>query len=159
MTTFRADNNQLRNNVPSEKIPPGEARGVVRVAYDSFDLSAALTDSDVLKGPLIPKGARVHDVIMKFDDMGSTGVFDIGWAASEETDSDGSAIEAADQNGFADSIDVNTAAGVYQMADDAPSVAGLGKEFDAEVELEVTPTTSGDATSGNIKLWVYYSVE
>jgi hypothetical protein len=160
MTDFYGVNNTLsQQNVPSEKIGPGEQSGRLRVAYDSYTFSAALTTSDALYMMKIPKGARVIDVIVDSDDLGTTGDLNIGWEASPELDSSGSAVEAADADGFFAALDVNAAALVTSINKVGTSTAGYLKKFDAEVQVVIVPSENTTATSGSIALTVLYVVE
>ena len=154
MTDFYGVNNTLsQQNVPSEKIGPGEQSGRLRVAYDSYTFSAALTTSDALYMMKIPKGARVIDVIVDSDDLGTTGDLNIGWEASAD------GVEAADADGFFAALDVNAAALVTSINKVGTSTAGYLKKFDAEVQVVIVPSENTTATSGSIALTVLYVVE
>lgn len=152
MANFYGDNATLRDNtVPSGKIKVNQQHGRMRVAFDSFDFSAVLGTSDNLYMMEIPAGAKIWDVEVNSDDLGTTGVLNIGWEASV----DGG--EAADADGLFASLDVATAAVARQKM--ANSVAGFHKEFSEKVRVVITASTATTATSGNINLTVYYSVD
>src|SRR5262245_28101585 len=118
-------------NVPSDKIAPGDYSGRVRVLYDEYTFTAALATTDTLYLQKIPKGARVIEAVCMFDDLGSTGTFDIGWQAGA------TAAEAASSQGLFASLDVNSAADVIKMSNNAASPVGMFKEFTEEVQVVV----------------------
>jgi hypothetical protein len=141
-------------NEPSEKIDPGEQFGRVRVAFDSIDLSsqAAITTSDTVSLMKIPAGARVLEVVLASADVGTTGDANLGWAASAD------AVEAADADGFLVAVDINAAADVHKMTDQA-NVPGQFKKFASEVTETMTPSENFTATSGLLEVAVYYIKE
>lgn len=160
MATYYGSNATKREvNVPSQKAGNGEEGGVVRCLYDSFALSADLTTSDTIKMGFIPKGARVLDVHVAFDDLdASGGTMDIGWLASAVLDADGAAVVLADADGFINDADV-TSADVIKMSDNLANGAGQFKSFDEAVQVSISFGADTDATSGNIKVSVYYIVD
>jgi hypothetical protein len=153
MADFFGDNATLaQSNVPSEKIRVSDQHGRMRIAHDKITFAAELTTSDVLKLMKLPAGAKIYDVEINTDDLGTTGIFDVGWAASAEGG------EAADPNGLYAALDVATAANArLKMVN---SVAGYLKRFTEEVEIQVVPSTSTDAATGNdLNLTVWYVVD
>lgn len=140
-------------NVPEEKIPTGEQSGKLRVAYDKYSLAAAIS-TDTINLMLIPKGARIIDVVVKFADLSSgSGTLDVGWAASSD------AVESADDDGFFNELAVGSA-GCKSIVDTNASIVGHLKKFDAECRLIITNGgTSCDATSGDIEVTVLYTME
>jgi hypothetical protein len=145
--------------VPSSKVNTPDLNGNIKMAYFDFTISAAPADGDVLKLCKLPKGARVLDVEISAPDLGTAGVLNIGWAASAELDSAGSAVEAADADGFMVSVDVNAAAATQNMADaSGAAVPGYLKKFSAEVDVQIAIATAWTATSGTIKGYIKYAV-
>lgn len=142
------------NQAIPQLIPQGEEAGNMKIAYDEYTLSADLVGgTDTIRMMKLPKGARVLDVILKFDDLdGSGGTLDLGWEAGEE------AVESASPAGFLSNVDV-TSAGLVTMQDDQPSVAGLFKKFEEEVQVTIAVDGDTDATSGSIKLAIYYIID
>lgn len=161
MATYYGSNATKREvNVPSQKAGNGEVGGVVRCAYDSYALTGDLTTSDTIRMGFIPKGARVLDVHVAFDDLdASGGTMDVGWLASAELDADGAAVVLADADGFINDADVATAADVIKMSDNLANGAGQFKSFDADVQISISFGADTDATTGNIKVAVYYIVD
>lgn len=142
--------------VPSEKTAPGESDGRLRVIYDSYALGGvALVTGDVIRmGALLPSGSKVHDVKMIFPDLdaGAGARLDLGWLASAD------AAEAADTDGYGDSINVE-AAGVYSMFTSQSTRPGQNKTFSGSVQTAITVEAQGGtpATTGTIYLVVEYS--
>ena len=154
MTVFRGINaTRLLTDKPRNMIPVGEQAGRIRVAYDKYTFTAVIDTTDSLLVMKIPKGARVLDCIIKFADLGSTGAFNIGWQASSD------AVESADADGFFAAVDVNAAANVLSARDDAASPAGILKEFSAEVQVVIVPSTITTATSGDIEIFIEYVLD
>lgn len=145
-------------NDPKNMIAPGEISGVKQIAYFEYDILAAPTNGDVLKLFKLPKGARVLDFEVYAPDLGSAGTLNYGWAASAEL-SAGSAVEAADNDGFMASVDVNTAAAIQNMADVAGAkTPGYLKKFAAEVDVQIDIATAFTVTSGKIQGYCTYVV-
>lgn len=153
MTDFRGVNNTLRNNVPKEKIGVGEAYGVMRVAYDEYSFAAVIDTTDTLYMQEIPVNARVYDAVLKHADLGTTGLFNIGWQAGANGD------ESADADGFFAAVDVNSAADVQSARNDAAAPAGIHKSFSEAVQVVIVPTEVTTATSGDISLAIYFAVD
>lgn len=153
-TLYGVNADKILVDNPSAKVSVGDLGGRMRALYDTYELTGDLSASDVIKmGGLIPEGARVHEVILAFDDLGTTGALDVGWEAS----ADGG--EAADVDGFIDGADVNSAADVVKMSDNLAFGAGQFKEFSEAVQPIVTVATDTDATSGTISVAIYYTID
>lgn len=144
-------------DVPSTKIPADVQHGRIRIAYDEYTFTADLAAADVIHMGLLPKGARVVGYWLKADDLdASGGTLDLGWAASSET-SGGSAVEAADDDGFLSNVDVTSAITIGHQ--DQENMTGLGKKFSAEVAIQVKIEGDTDVTSGTLKTCVFYVVD
>lgn len=131
MASYNSINYQLTQNSPSEKIPPGESAGRVRVLRDSFVLtdgaSAGLNVNDEILFSKLPKNARVLDATLKIDkSLGVTGIFTLGFKAS--LDEDGAAL-AEDDNAFILSAD---GGGQAVHAKPAAGAAGIDRKFGAQ---------------------------
>ena len=153
-TYYGANATKRANQAIPALIGPGEVAGRLRVAYDSFALSADLVGgTDTIRMMTLPAGARVHNVQLYFDDLdASGGTLNVGWEASAD------AVESASAAGFLSAVDV-TSAGLVDMVDDQPTVAGMFKQFSAPVQVTIAPSGDTDATSGNIKLAVFYTTD
>lgn len=150
MSDFYGANNTLLRNVPEEKIAAQSGGGVLRVLSDSYTFSAIIDTTDTLHMMKIPKGAKIYQVEISADDLGTTGDFNIGWAASED------GVEAADADGFFAALDVNAAAITNSTM--VRSVAGFEKTFAAEVELVIVPSEITTATSGSVSVKITYAI-
>jgi hypothetical protein len=146
---------KLLVNNPPELSGVGEAGGRMRVIYDTYTLVADTASADVIyMGSLIPKGARVMQVMVKAADLdGSGGTVDIGWAASAD------AVEAADASGFFANVDVATAADVFSSSENAAAPAGIHKKFAAACQPIITFDGDCDATTGAISIAIWYILD
>lgn len=146
---------KLLVNNPPELSGKGESGGRMRVIYDTYTLTADTASADVLyMGALIPKGARVMEVMVKSADLdGSGGTLDVGWAASAD------GVEAVSASGFLANIDVATAADVFMMSENAAAPAGLHKQFTASCQPIITFDGDCDATSGSISIAIWYVLD
>lgn len=135
--------------VPVTKIRPGDQSGDIKCLAFDVTLAGAITTSDILKLGKIPKGARVLSMRFNCTDLGTTGAFNIGHAASDEKDSAGSPVEAAAATFLGSAIDVNTAA-VATTYFPAGS-----KRVAAEVDLQIVPSTATTA-AGTINGYLLY---
>ena len=149
LTTVKGVYRTLQENVPSEALDVTANYGRVRVLYDYYTVASAdeFGTDGLIRLFNIPKGARVLDFEVSVEAAGATGIFDLGWAASAELDSDGVAVVAADADGFFAAVDPGAAAVNRQVM---PSTRpGYMKKFDASVEVqadftEVTADSGGD---------------
>lgn len=104
--------------------------------YGEYTLLAELADGDLIKLFRLPAGARL--VGMRIVAPAATsGVFDIGWSASELGG------EVADPNGIASGLDVSSAVDASMSW----SIAGHNKEFSESVDIQIEGTT---VTNGSI---------
>jgi hypothetical protein len=77
----------------------------------------------------------------------------VGWEANS--------VDSADDDGFLASVDLNTAADTVSMSDQS-NMPGFGKKFSiggGDTQISITMTQATTATSGSIKLAVFYSVD
>jgi len=155
MTAYYGTNATLRDQtVPSGKCGVGEVNGRLRVAYDEWDVPAAVIAlSSTVDLFEIPSGARVLQAYCSFPDQGTTGTAKLGWLASDD------AVEAADLSGFIASIDMKTAADTVNMADASTPPAGMCKKFTAKCRAQLGITEAFDAGTGTIKAWIYYILD
>lgn len=157
---YGVNNTKLTQDAPKGKAGVGETAGRVRMLYDKYTFTAALTTSDALAMcGLIPKGARILNVFIKSSDLGTTGDINVGWLASEET-SGGSAVEAADADGFFAALDVNAAALSADLINSSfRNLDGFMKKFTAAVQPVIVPSENTTATSGSIEMAILYVVD
>ena len=118
----------------------GEWSGKLRVQYDSFEASSLASGSDISVARL-PKGAKVYDVAIHNDALGSG----VTLAVGDSADADRYITATAAAN-----------AGVISMHNDG-AIGGVGFEQTAETDILIT--TGGAAATGTIKCMVFYVVE
>jgi hypothetical protein len=143
------------NAKPSLKDAVGNQGGRVQRLYFEYTITAAPTANDIIKVAKIPKGARVYGAGLKFGDLGTTGVLELGFAADVD------AVETADADAFLASVDVNAAADFVtmdQQQEAGGALAGHLKKFSAECDLQILVTTAWTVTSGTIKGYLDYVV-
>lgn len=137
-------------DVPADIIRPGDVSGDVKIMFCDFTVpGSAPSNGDIWYLGKIPKGARVLNVVLAFPDLGTTGVVHVGYLQ------DAAAVETTDNDAFLASVDVNAAADTVSMIDQA-NMVGLGKLFSAECTLTLTAATAWTATSGTVKVLMYY---
>jgi len=151
-TLYGVNATKMDVTVPSVKVNVNEQHGRLRVSYDLYEAAGAVAINDVIKVGKIPAGAKVYDAILKTDDLGSVGVFDLGWGASA------AGGEVADPDGFLSGVDVKTAAQVSSLAIDGIATAGGYKTFSEAVDVEILATTATDA-GGTIEVIIYYALD
>lgn len=141
---------------PSTKFGVGKFNAHLKYQYFEYTITAAPTNSDVIKVGKIPKGARVMGAGLKFTDLGTAGTLELGFAA------DSGAVETADPDAFLASVDVNTAADFVtmdQQQEAGGALAGHLKSFAAECDIEIFVTAAWTVTSGTIKGYIAYLQE
>ena len=124
---------------PVVKIDSGEWSGKMRVQYDTYEASSLASGSDISVARL-PKGAKVYDIVVHFDALGSAtiSVGDSGAAARY--------IAAT----------ATSSAGQMSMSQEG-AIGGVGYENTAETDVLLT--TGGASITGTIKCVVMYVVE
>lgn len=158
MATYNGLNSTKRDvTVPATKIDGVDNGGRVRFKYDEFTLTAALSTNDLINVMKMGPGERILDAIITFPDMDSstTATVDLGWAASAEA----TPLEAATPQGCFAAVDAHTAAGAKSMNAVGGTVVGIMKKFASEVQMQIKIHAAGDATSGTIKVGIWYSKE
>lgn len=139
--------------VDKTKVHSKWGEGKVRHMSDYYDLSAAIPDGDFIRFGKLPKGAVILDAIIDFTDLdGSGGTIDVGWKAVKESEQ---GLDD-DDNGILAAVDPTSAGSVDQP--DQTNLVGRLKELTYESWIEAKCNLL-DATTGKIKLTVFYSVE
>jgi hypothetical protein len=155
MATLYAANETLRQAEPQSALDVTLNYGIMYYVSDSYVIPTAseLAISDTIDFFDIPKGARVLEMMLTAPiDGGSpaTGKMKIGWLASEETDENGTTLEAADDDGFYNDTVGDFGAGALARLQVAATASGYRKKFSGPVKVQATvteaTTDSGDAT-------------
>ena len=124
---------------PIVKIDSGEWSGKMRVQYDTYEASSLASGSDISVARL-PKGAKVYDIIVHFDALGSA------------------TISVGDSGAAARYIAATSVSSAGQMSmSQEGAIAGVGYENTAETDILLT--TGSASISGTIKCVVMYTVE
>lgn len=139
-------------DVPAKQIGVGEQAGRKRILFDSHTFAAAVNPiADVIKIGKLPKGARVLEAVVSSQSLGTTGILNLGWAASAD------GLEAASAAGFITGAD---AGGQAVKALMAAGAAGLGKKFAAEVDVQLVLTEATDGALGDsVSVWIEYILD
>jgi hypothetical protein len=160
LTTVKGANLTLKESTPSEMLDVTMSYGRMRVLYDSYvvDTADEFGTSGLVRLFTIPKGARLVHVEVSMEAAGATGIFDLGWAASAELDSAGTAVEAADADGIIQQVDPGAAAIEKQLM---PSTRpGYCKLFTAAVEVQADWTeASADSGTDTLEVLAYIVVD
>lgn len=153
LTTVYGVNATKRDvTVPAVKIAANEQYGRVRVIYDEYtvDTDDEFGTSGLINMMKIPKGAKLVGAHCSCPATGTTGIFDVGWAA------DAAGVVTADPNGIFAGLDPGAAAVNTNTLD----IAGFGKTFDAEVQVQVDwSEASDDMGTKTLKLALFIVVD
>lgn len=149
MSTYYGTNAAKLIASPQPKIAPGEYNGHIKVMYDEHTFEANVYSiSDVIKvGAPLPKNARVLEVKVFCDSLGTTGIMEVGYEAN--------GVDNADTDGFIDAADAGGQA--VHAVGDGPAI---GKKFTAETQVIATMTEASDGASGDkARFMVFYIVD
>ena len=139
MASVKGANITLLDATPATMIDAASNSGNLQVWHDTYEASSLAAGSDISVARL-PKGAKVYDVIVHFDNLGSGTTLKVG--------------DSADDDRYI-AATATTSAGQMSMSQEG-AIAGFGYEQPAETDIILT--NAGTAT-GTIKCAVIYSVE
>lgn len=149
-----------RTNLDAEPVVRegrGEHETPIRLLYDKYTSTGVLNIGDIVRlGGLLPKGARIVGYVLKIGAFGGSADGKVGWAASAELDSTGTAVEAAVSNGLFDTGDISLVNAIVYDHNDVAAPAGLFKKFSAAVQLQVE-ITAATVSNADMELAVYYT--
>lgn len=160
LTEVKGVNVTLKEQEPAEKIESALEYGRLRVLYDSYAVDAAdeFGTSGIIRLFNLPKGCRLVEFEVSMPAAGATGIFDIGWLASTETDENGVVLEAADANGIAAAVDPG--GGAIERQKMLSTVPGYMKRFAASVEVQADCTeATADAGGDTYEFMAIISVD
>lgn len=140
MASVKGANFTNMTATPVVKIDSGEWSGKLRVQYDSYEASSLASGSDISVARL-PKGAKVWEIIIHHDALGSSSTLKVG----DSSDDDRYITATA-----------SASAGKIVMSEDG-AIDGFG--FEQTAETDVIITTGGATISGTIKVAIIYAVE
>jgi len=125
---------------PVVKVSSDEAGGKLRVYYDSYEASSLASGSDITIARL-PKGAKVYDVVIHHDALGSGVTLAVG--------------DSADADRYITATAAATAGKILMSEDGA--IDGVAYEQTAETDVLIT--TGGGTATGTIKCQVWFTIE
>ncbi len=118
-----------------------EWHGRLRVQYDTYEASALTAGSSITMARL-PAGARVYDIIVHHDDLGTaSGTLEVG--------------DAANSARFLAAFATGSAGSRSMSANDV--IDGVGYEYTTETDIIIT--TAGASITGTIKMLVFYATD
>lgn len=132
---------------PSEKVGPGDSNGKMKCLFDEFDLSAALGLNDEILLQPLPKGCRVHEVVLESEALGGSCSLSLGFK--------GNGVDIADDDAFIPAT--SAASAVIVKMSDAAGNAGMMKVLGGETTPFIKAVAASGATSGKIKVGIYFT--
>lgn len=146
--------NKIKSDDSNIKINAKEYYGKIRVICEEFELSAALSVGDEILGPELPQGAKIVDAVVKSDDMGATGIFDLGIQENIE------GVITKNVNGLVGIADAGGQS-VLKRADKDSNLIGaeVAEGLNKETLPLITVTEATANAAGMIKIFIYLSVE
>lgn len=152
-----------RDSTPSVKNNPILEGGVMKCATGTVEAASGDSIGSVYIMCSVPSNARINQILLYSDDIGTTTVADIGLY---DTTANGSAVVDADffasavslKDGALNGSDVTHEAGVYGVEDcEQPLWQALGLSADSKkmYDIALTLTAAADA-AGTISLKVMY---
>jgi hypothetical protein len=119
--------------------------GKLRVMHDTYEANALAAASTIKMGTPLPIGARIIDVVVDFDDLGSTN----GTIAAGDAGSSNRYLSA-----FA-----TGSAGHAGMAGANGQIDGRGYVITGVNDTDILLTTAGNSLTGTIKCTVLFAVD
>jgi len=149
MATVKGVNRTLADTPEGSNImDPGVQKGKLRVIMDTYEAVAIASGTIIEVGEYLPKGARVVEVALMADALGSGVTLIVG-----DYEDDNRYIEASSTWNSANQIQrLNAIAGrQYEMDETTPGATSTDRQ--------IIITTGGAAATGTIKLEVTYVQE
>lgn len=133
---------------PDNIVDGAYSKGSVCSFYDEYEASS-LAANDVIKfGPKLPAGARVIDIIVNFDDLGTGTTLDVG--------------DGNDADRYLDGVDTATAAGKSSMSGSSGTIGpinGVGYVVGTNSsDNQLQATNLGASATGTIKFEVLFAL-
>lgn len=143
-TVYGVNKTKVRTGpTPDNICDPGELAGKVRVMTDTYEAAGVVAASTIHMGDTLPNGARILDVIITFDALGSATV-EVG--------------DSTDTDRYIDATSTASAGTVSMVEDD--NVDGLLYEIGTNSgDGDIIITTASAAITGTIRLVVFYTYE
>ena len=153
---------------PRTMVSVAEQGGRMRVMYDTYEAEGnSPTDENntgangtiVVVGTL-PKGARIWNIMLQADALGSSVTLSAGYGAHTNSDTDASVSQ--DLVAFSGATAMNTAKKVFNTAWDshtAQSIDNTGFECVDENGTNIIIDIDGGHATGTIKTAIFYTVD
>lgn len=137
------------------KADPHNINARVKCLYDEFTLTAELAVNDELLMHKLPEGARIIDAYIHSDQLGTTGILDLGLKAY--TDKDGNTV-SEDSDALVASAD---AGGQAVLAKMAAGAAGASAEIGyGGAQAFLICTEASDAGIGDtVRAAIFYLLD
>ena len=153
---------------PTEIVDVAESGGRMRVMYDTYEADGnTSTDNTGANGTVVvigtlPKGARVWNIILQADALGSSVTLSAGYAA--HTNSSTGASVSADLVAFIAATAMNTAKKVLSMSwgyneAASDSIDNLGFECVDNAGTDIVVDIDAAHATGTIKSVIFYTLD
>jgi len=148
-TVYSVQKTKWDQTEPSKDIKPNEHGGRVRVSYALYEASAEQSDIEMFN---LPNGARILDMELVHDALGSSTTLSVGHAAYNDADGTAVASDVDEFKAAAASTSITTVGSALTSA------LGKNSVVDAdETGMPITVSLSGANGTGTIELtctWV-----
>lgn len=125
--------------VGSNIVEPGQDGSNLKVQYDEYELAALSIDDVIQLGNTLPKGARIHMIIVTHDALGASTTLDIG--------------DSNDDDRYDTAIDTSSAGQVI-----CDNIAGKNYEVGTNTgDNQILATLEGGAGTGTLKVAILYA--
>jgi len=125
--------------IGSNIVEPGQDGSVLQVQYDEYELSGLSINDVIQLGNKLPKGARIHQIIVTHDALGGSTTLDIG-----DTD---------DDDRYDTAIDTSSAGQVF-----CDNIAGKNYEVGTnDGDDQIIATLEGGSGTGTLKVLIIYA--
>ena len=153
---------------PTEMVNVAESGGRMRVMYDTYEADGnTSTDNTGANGTVVvigtlPKGARIWNIILQADALGSSVTLSAGYAA--HTNSSTGATVAVDLVAFIAATAMNTAKKVLSMSwgyneAASDSIDNLGFECVDDAGTDIVVDIDAAHATGTIKSVIFYTLD
>ena len=153
---------------PTEMVNVAESGGRMRVMYDTYEADGnTSTDNTGANGTVVvigtlPKGARIWNIILQADALGSSVTLSAGYAA--HTNSSTGASVSADLVAFIAATAMNTAKKVLSMSwgyneAASDSIDNLGLECVDNAGTDIIVDIDAAHATGTIKSVIFYTLD
>lgn len=141
MASVKATNITNLDATPTVLSSAGDVHGSVRVFKDTYEASSLASGSDITVARL-PIGAKVVDIHVKADALGSNATLAVGNGTTADK--------------YIGAAAMNTANKLISLSNDG-KIEAIGDEITSTI-TDILVTTGGATTSGTITTVVYYTV-